>query len=701
MSRYFTTPIYYVNDRPHIGHLYTTLVTDTLTRFHRLQGEDVRFLTGTDEHGQKIEKVARKEGVAPIDVADRHAPTFRDLWKRFGVANDDFIRTTEPRHRIGVTELIRRLEAAGDLYVAGHEGWYCVGCEAFYPEKDLEDGKCPTHGTVPEWQKEENVFFRLSKYQDRLLDLYEKGSVPGIPFVFPETRLNEVRSFVAAGLKDLSVSRTAIEWGIPFPGHPGHVVYVWLDALTNYLTALGLGSGDESGDESLVARYWPAGDERRVTHVVGKDILRFHAVFWPAFLMSAGLPLPTQVVSHGFWLKDQRKMSKSVGNVVRPDALVDAFGVDALRWHLISEMSFGQDASFSDEAFLVRYNSDLANGLGNTLSRAVRMASDAFDGKTPGERCDDNEVKRVADESVAAWDAAFRGCRLHEAAEAIRTLLGAIDGYITAKEPWKLVKAEGVTPALHRIHFNALEGLRVAAVMLAPIAPGASAEVLRRLGTPRSAEELRPSDLAWGGLPLGAPLAPAAPLFPRADAKAYFADQAADAKASLAEKGKETPVTEETKPVAATEAPVAAAPASAVSATADASVAPPAGPAAPVGPAAAPVPEPARISIDDFFKADLRVAEIIAAEKVEKSKKLMKMRVRIGEEERTIVAGIATAYTGEQLVGRKVVVVANLMPAKLMGIESNGMVLAASLPGTGEPSLLAVDPSVPSGTRVK
>ena len=557
MSRYFTTPIYYVNDRPHIGHLYTTLVTDTLTRFHRLQGEDVRFLTGTDEHGQKIEKVAKKEGVAPIDVADRHAPTFRDLWKRFGVANDDFIRTTEPRHRIGVTELIRRLEAAGDLYVAGHEGWYCVGCEAFYPEKDLVDGKCQTHGTPAEWQKEENVFFRLSKYQDRLLELYEKGSVPGIPFVFPETRLNEVRSFVSAGLKDLSVSRTAIEWGIPFPGHPGHVVYVWLDALTNYLTALGFGSGDEA----LVARYWPEGDERRVTHLVGKDILRFHAVFWPAFLMSAGLPLPTQVVSHGFWLKDQRKMSKSVGNVVRPDALVDAFGVDALRWHLISEMSFGQDASFSDEAFLVRYNSDLANGLGNTLSRAVRMASDAFGGTTPGERCDDNEVKRVAEAAVLTWDAAFRGCRLHEAAEAIRTLLGAIDGYITAKEPWKLVKAEGVTPALHRIHFNALEGLRIAAVMLAPIAPGASAEVLRRLGTPKAAEELGPSDLAWGGLPLGAPLAPAAPLFPRADAKAYFAEQAADAKASLAEQGKEIPVTEETKPVVAAEAPAAAAPA--------------------------------------------------------------------------------------------------------------------------------------------
>ncbi len=677
MSRYFTTPIYYVNDRPHIGHLYTTLVTDTLTRFYRLQQEDVRFLTGTDEHGQKIEKVAKKEGVAPIDVADRHAPTFRDLWKRFGVANDDFIRTTEPRHRVGVTELIRRLEAAGDLYVAGHEGWYCVGCEAFYPEKDLEDGKCPTHGTAAEWQKEENVFFRLGKYQDRLLELYEKGSVPGIPFVFPETRLNEVRSFVSAGLKDLSVSRTAIEWGIPFPGHPGHVVYVWLDALTNYLTALGFGSGDES----LVARYWPAGDERRVVHLVGKDILRFHAVFWPAFLMSAGLPLPTQVVSHGFWLKDARKMSKSVGNVVRPDALVDAFGVDALRWHLISEMSFGQDASFSDEAFLVRYNSDLANGLGNTLSRAVRMAADAFGGRTPSERCDDNEVRRAAEAAVTAWDAAFRAWRLHEAAEAVRVLLGAIDGYITAKEPWKKVKAEGVTPALHRVHHNALEGLRVAAVLLAPIAPGAAAEVLARLGAPKAAEELRPADLAWGGLPLGAPLAPAAPLFPRADAKAYFADAA-----------KEKPVNEETKPAVPAEAPASAAPA------VPAAPAPATPAAAPAVPAAA---EPARITIDDFFKADLRVAEIVAAEKVEKSKKLMKMKVRIGEEERTIVAGIATAYAPEQLVGRKVVVVANLLPAKLMGIESNGMVLAASLPGTGEPSLLAVDPSVPSGTKVK
>ncbi len=681
MSRYFTTPIYYVNDRPHIGHLYTTLVTDTLTRFHRLQGEDVRFLTGTDEHGQKIEKVAKKEGVAPIDVADRHAPTFQALWKRFGVANDDFIRTTEPRHHIGVTELIRRLESAGDLYVAGHEGWYCVGCETFYPEKDLEDGKCPTHGTAAEWQKEENVFFRLSKYQDRLLDLYEKGSVPEIPFVFPETRLNEVRSFVSAGLKDLSVSRTAIQWGIPFPGHPGHVVYVWLDALTNYLTALGFGSGNEA----LVERYWPAGDERRVTHLVGKDILRFHAVFWPAFLMSAGLPLPTQVVSHGFWLKDARKMSKSVGNVVRPDALVDAFGVDALRWHLVAEMTFGQDAAFSDEAFLARYNSDLANGLGNTLSRAVRMASDAFGGTTPAERCDDNDVKRAAEEAVLRWDSAFRGCRLHEAADAIRVLLGAIDGYITAKEPWKRVKAEGVTPALHRIHYNALEGLRIAAAMLAPIAPGASAEVLRRLGTPKCAEELGPADLAWGGLPLEAPLAPAAPLFPRADAKAYFADLS-----------KETPLTEETKPAAAdVPAPAPAAPAAAAPA-------PSAGPtAATQAPATAPAAEPARITVDDFFKADLRVAEIVAAEKIEKSKKLMKMRVRIGEEERTIVAGIATAYTAEQLVGRKVVVVANLLPAKLMGIESNGMVLAASLPGTGEPSLLSVDPSVPSGTKVK
>ncbi len=711
--RYLTTPIYYVNDRPHIGHLYTTVVADALARFHRFLGEDVRFLTGTDEHGQKIEKVARAEGTTPQAVADRNAPTFQRLWKRFEVGNDDFIRTTEARHRRGVEALIARLDAAGDLYVASHEGWYCVGCEAFYPEKDLLDGRCPTHGTAAEWQKEENVFFRLSRYADRLLSLYEKG-VDGRPFVYPETRLNEVRSFVASGLKDLSVSRTSIQWGIPFPSRPGHVVYVWLDALTNYLTALGFGSGDEG----LVARYWPSGDGRgdvRAVHLVGKDILRFHAVYWPAFLMSAGVPVPSQVVSHGWWLRDQMKMSKSVGNVVRPDDLVESFGVDALRWHLLAEMAFGQDASFSDESFLARYNADLANGLGNTLSRVVRMAADAFGGKTPSERCDDNEVMRAAAKAASDWRRAFESYRLQEAADAIRALVTAIDGYLTAREPWKLVKAEGATPALHRIHHNALEGLRVAAVLLWPIAPAASAEVLRRIGCAAPEAGPREGDLEWGRIPLGAPLVPAPPLFPRADAKAYFAAHDAH---------KETPVTDQPKPGAtpdgvapsAPSAPSAqsanspagaapAAPAAGVPAAA-AAAAPPSAPSetpstSPSAPAATSAEGGARITIEEFFRTDLRVAEVIAAEKVERSKKLMKLRVRIGEEERTLVAGIATAYSPEQLVGRKVVVVANLAPARLMGIESNGMVLAASLPGTGEPSLLAVDPSVPSGTKVK
>ena len=650
-SRYFTTPIYYVNDRPHIGHLYTTVVTDTLARYFRQQGEDVRFLTGTDEHGQNIERVAKKEGVAPIVVADRHAPTFRNLWKEFGISNDDFIRTTEPRHRAGVEEIIRRIDAAGDFYTAGHEGWYCANCEAFYPEKDLVLGNCPVHGFKAEWQREENVFFRLSKYGPRLLELFERG-VEGKPFVFPESRLNEVRSFVESGLKDLSVSRTTISWGIPFPGRPGHVVYVWLDALVNYITALGFGSHDLS----LYERYWPG------IHVIGKDILRFHAVYWPAFLMSAGLPIPRQVVSHGWWLRDARKMSKSTGNVVRPDDLVAAFGVDALRWHLVSAMSFGQDANFSDEDFLAGYNADLANGLGNTLSRAVKMASDAFGGKTPSETCDDNEVRAAAVDAVAAWTSAFESYRLHDAAAAVRTLVTRIDGYIAAREPWKKVKAEGVTPALHRIHYATLEGLRIAACMLAPIAPGTGTEVFRRLGIARSAEDLRPPDLVWGQLPLNASLPQAPPLFPRADAKEYFAS-------------KEKPV-------------------------ADESTVPEAAPSSP-SKNLSPSPSETKISIDDFLKIDLRVGEVIAAEKIEKSKKLMKMTVKIGEEVRTIVGGIAATYTAEQLVGRKFVFVANLAPAKLMGVESNGMILAATLPETGEPSLLMVDPVVPSGAKVK
>jgi len=706
-SRYFTTPIYYVNDRPHIGHLYTTVVTDALARFWRLEGEDVRMLTGTDEHGQNIEKVAKKEGVAPIVIADRHAPTFRNLWQEFGIENDDFIRTTEPRHRKGVEEIIRRLDAAGDLYTASHEGWYCPPCEAFYPEKDLVDGACPVHGSKLELQKEENVFFRLSKYGDRLLKLYDEGA-GGKPFVFPESRLNEVRSFVAAGLKDLSVSRTSISWGLPFPGRPGHVVYVWLDALVNYVTALGFGSSDMT----LYERYWPG------IHVIGKDILRFHAVYWPAFLMSAGMPVPRQIVGHGWWLRDARKMSKSVGNVVRPDELVKAFGVDALRWHFLAAMSFGQDASFSDEDFLSGYNADLANGLGNTLSRAVKMSRDWFDGKTPPERDSKRNSFEWPEASagfVSRWKAAFDGYRLQDAAAEIRALLQRIDSYITTREPWRApqdLSLEEISLSRSHVLYGCLEALRVAACLLAPIAPRTATEILRRLGVAKRAEDVRDADLAWGRLPLSAPLPQAPPLFPRADAKEYFASKEKNVAEEKKEEGKEKISSKVVSPAgAAASAPavVGAGPAAATAAGGSTgALTPPDGaastsssPSSPSKNLSSSSSSEAKIPIDDFLKLDLRVGEVVAAEKVEKSKKLMKMTVKIGEEVRTIVGGIALAYAPEQLVGRKFVFVANLAPARLMGVESNGMILAATLPGTGEPSLLMVDPAVPSGAKVK
>ncbi|MFI5121060.1 MAG: methionine--tRNA ligase, partial [Thermoanaerobaculia bacterium] len=653
-------------------------------RYFRLRVEDVRMLTGNDEHGKNIEKVAKKEGVAPIVVADRHAPTFRNLWKEFGIANDDFIRTTEPRHRVGVEEIIRRIDAAGDLYTASHEGWYCAPCEAFYPEKDLVEGKCPVHGTTLELQKEENVFFHLSRYGSRLLELYERKGEGGQHFVYPESRLNEVRSFVASGLKDLSVSRTSITWGIPFPGRPGHVVYVWLDALVNYITALGFGSRDAS----LYERYWPG------IHVIGKDILRFHAVYWPAFLMSAGLAVPRQVVSHGWWLRDARKMSKSTGNVVRPDDLVAAFGVDALRWHLVAAMSFGQDASFSDEDFLAGYNADLANGLGNTLSRAVKMSRDFFDGNAPPKmstKKNSFEWPETAAASVSRWRASFEGYRLQDAAGEIRALLGVVDSYITTNEPWRArpdYSFEELSDFRSGILYDCLEALRVAACMLAPIAPRTAGEVFRRLGIARRAEDLRPVDLEWGQLPVSTPLPSAPPLFPRADAKEYFASRGA----GTAGAPKENSVVEEKENISL-KVDLAGSAAAAGAAGGGASPAP--------SPAAGGSTGALKIPIDDFMKIDLRVGEVIAAERVEKSKKLMKMTVRIGEEVRTIVGGIALAYAPEQLVGKKFVFVANLAPAKLMGVESNGMILAATLPETGEPSLLMVDPAVPSGAKVK
>jgi methionyl-tRNA synthetase len=633
---YITTAIHYVNDDPHIGHMYENIVADVIARHRRRRGNDVWFLTGTDEHGQKIERAAAKEGILPIELADRVVKTHHELWTKLNISNDDFIRTTQPRHRIGVLELIRRIQERmpDDIYLGEHGGWYCQNEETFIPENQVRD-KRDEEGHPVEWTTEKNYFFKLSRYTEPLLEHYRRN--PG--FVFPPTRLNEVVSFVEQGLKDLSISRTSIKWGIPFPGNPDHIIYVWMDALTNYISALGFGSSDDAKFQ----RYWPAD-----VHLIGKDIVRFHAVYWPAFLMAAGIELPKQIVSHGWWLRDHQKISKSLGNVVRPYNIIDEFGADAFRYFLLREMVFGQDQDYSDEAFLTRYNADLANDLGNTLSRALKMSDTYFSGKTPPTPCDDNDLLRTSKQVVPEYLRAMDDFAFQRALDAAWKLLVATNGYIVSKEPWKKFKETGADESLSRIIWNALEALRIINVMLAPFMPSTTAEALRRLGA-----EGEDSNLEWGGLPNNVSIRAADALFPRIDTAAYL--------------GGTTKMSETTPP--------------------------------PIETTQAAPPDLTKITIEKFFEIDLRVAEIRAAEKVEKSKKLIKLTVFDGQNERTLVAGIATKYAPEELVGRKVVIVANLQPAKLMGVESNGMVLAASI--DGEPSLLSVDPSVPAGTKVK
>ncbi|HYU32686.1 MAG TPA: methionine--tRNA ligase, partial [Thermoanaerobaculia bacterium] len=540
------------------------------------------------------------------------------------------------RHHKGVREIIHRLADAGDLYAATHEGWYCSPCETFYTEKELgPDKTCPVHGTAVEWKSEENVFFRLSKYQQALLDWYDSDLEP----VRPATRRNEVRSFVESGLRDLSVSRASLEWGIPFPGYPGQTVYVWLDALTNYISALGYGSGD--GD--LYRKLWEEGDVR--LNLIGKDILRHHAVYWPAFLMSAGLPLPTTVFAHGWWYRDGRKMSKSIGNIVRPDEIIDRFGADPLRYFLLREMVFGQDASFSDEAFIDRYNADLANTLGNTVSRVVTLSRGAYAGKTPPVPCDDNPVLEAARRLMPEYRAAMDELAFSRALEALWKLLNEASQYLVTREPWKLVKEEGPTEKLSRVLWNGLEAVRLVATGLLPFMPKVAPQVLAAIGVTEVPASL--DALEWGGTPTSVELPEPRPIFPRIDKKDYLGAAKAPEPAKR-EKGKEKPL----------------------------------------------------ITIDKFFETELKVGTIQAAERVPKSEKLIKLSVDVGEESpRQIVAGIGLAYQPEELVGKQVAVVANLQPAKLMGVESQGMLLAASL--DGKPVLLHPEKQVPSGTQVK
>jgi methionyl-tRNA synthetase len=652
---YLTTPIYYVNDEPHIGHCYTTVVADVVARYRRMRGFEVYFLTGTDEHGQKIERAARAQKMTPIALADRVVKKYHELWKSLRISHDDFIRTTEVRHRKGVFELFKRIRERNpdDIYLSDYEGWYCTPCEAFWLESQLAGGNCPDCGRAVELSREKTWFFRLSAWQERLLAFYEKH--PG--FIRPEHRRNEVVSFVKGGLRDLSISRSTVKWGIAVPGGEGHTFYVWFDALTNYASAVGLGQ-----DAEKFARWWPA-----ALHLIGKDILRFHAVYWPAFLMAGGIDPPRCVFGHGWWLRDEGKMSKSKGNVVRPDYLLRDFGADALRYFMLREMTFGHDAGYSDEAFLHRLNSDVANDLGNLLSRTVKLMEDLPDGLDfrPGDGA-------AAERVVSDWKRAFDDYAFQDGLKALWEMLGEANRAFDAAKPWELAKGAARQEALHEALSQAAESLRLAAVMLSPVCPGYAEEILRQLGllAPQAAiESLRLSDkdLTFGAWTDKMKLLKArkgGPLFQRTDPKTYL----------------EKEMTEQNKQPEAAPAPPAQA------------AAPP-----PVSPAPA---TDGLIEIDDFRKVRIVVAQVLEAEAIPKSKRLLRLIVDIGSEKRQVVAGVAERYKPEDLIGKRILFLANLKPAKLMGVESQGMFLAVETPEGGASAVWAPD-DVPLGSKLR
>jgi methionyl-tRNA synthetase len=668
MSRFFlTTAIDYVNSRPHLGTAYEKITADVIARYKRLSGLTTHFLMGNDEHSQNVYRRARDRGLDPLAYCDQMEREFREVWGRLDVSFDDFIRTTEERHRIGVSAMVQKIADRGDMFDAYYEGPYCVSCEAFKPEKDLVDGLCPVHGTKPEWIREKNHFFRLSNYRDALLRHFQEHP----EFLQPEVRRNEILRLLEGGLEDISISRAGQLWGIPLPFDPSSVVYVWFDALINYASAVGYG-----WDQAKFEQWWPAD-----LHVIGKDITRFHCVIWPAMLMSAGLPLPRQVFGHGFVQFKGQKMSKSLGTVLDPIDVARKFGPDPLRLYLVKEIPYGQDGDFSWERFEERYNVDLANNLGNLVNRLAAMVDRYRQGHLPAPAGEPGRLAGVAADVVKRYRAAMDGFALHEGAFAAFGLVDAANEYIAETEPWTLAK-QGQHDRLTQVLSDVVEAVRIAAVLLLPVMPRSSAEILRRVGETRSPDTLRLDvDAAWSG-PRERVVTKADPLWPRLEGNKEIpmSDQAAgQPPAPVAASTPETPAV-----------PAAPAPAAPAATTA----------AAPAATAPATTPGGDRIPIDDFVKVDLRVAKILAAEKVKGSKKLIKMQVDVGVEQRTIVAGIAEAYEPEALVGRSVVIVANLKPAKLMGIESNGMVLAAS-PEGGLPALLGFENPPPPGSRVK
>lgn len=668
---YITTPIYYVNARPHIGHAYTTIACDTIARRQRMLGYDTYFLTGTDEHGQKIERAAQAAGTDPQKFADEVSAQFRGLWQRMGITNDDYIRTTEDRHKKGVEELFRRIRDKGFIYKGTYTGQYCVS-EELYVDGLKPGDPCPTCGRITETVQEENYFFKLSAFQDKLLELYESHP----EFIRPETRRNEVISFVKSGLRDLSVSRSTFQWGIPVPDDPKHVIYVWLDALSNYITALGYGSGDTT----KYKKYWPA-----EVQMIGKEIVRFHCVYWPAFLMAAELPLPKAIIAHGWLLFEENKMSKSRGNIVRAETILDVLGNDALRYFLLREIVFGQDGSFSFDALVQRYNADLANGLGNLASRTLTMINRYFKGEVPypsgkaAHRAADDAVAEQAKKVIQDVQTFFNDFQFSRGLEAAWSLVGAVDKYIVENEPWALGEKqdEESRARLATVLYTSAEALRIVTALAHPVIPDATIKIWAQLGL----GDLTKFDLAglkWGQLQLGSKLGKVEPVFPRADKKSIERMQAMEDQQRGGVVADAQPAPEKTAPV--TPASEAAKPAATVS---------------PDGKIM-----DGKITIDDFAKVDLRVAQVKVAERVKGADKLLRLEVDLGYETRQILAGIAEAYAPETLVGRKVVIVANLAPRKMRGLESNGMIVAASLEG-GKPALASFLEEVPLGARLK
>jgi methionyl-tRNA synthetase len=713
---YLTTPIYYVNARPHIGHAYTTIVADVLARRHRLLGDETFFLTGTDEHGQKIERSAAAAGVPPQQFADKVSAEFKALWDRMGLTYDRYIRTTDDSHKGGVQKLFATLFERGYIYLDSYTGSYCVSDEAFV---DAPAGTpCPDCGRLLETVTEENFFFKLSKFQQPLIELIESNNLA----ITPESRRNEVLSFLRGGLKDLSISRSSFTWGIPVPepaaslAKQKHVIYVWLDALANYMTAIGYGA-DEAGAQAEFERFWPAD-----LHLVGKEIIRFHCVYWPAFLLAAGLPLPKAITAHGWLLFDNAKMSKSKGNIVRTETILEAFGEhvyakqfpdstkrerdlfasDVLRYFLLREIPFGQDGSFSFDALVTRYNADLANGYGNLVSRTLSMLVKYFDGIIPAapeelitksryykDAEGKDEVKIGLDVTGALFFAAnsafYEEIGTHNFSKALSSLwrgIIALDLYLTSQAPWKL-DIHNDDAQLREILYNSADNVRVLTAFLYPIMPYATAKVWEQLGLGNIEAAAKNGDLRnlkRFGLEPDTKLAPLAPIFPRAPKELADIMAEIEEKNALAAQGSQPAAEQQTQPPLEPN--------------------PPGGAPALVPPTEESVKaEP--IGIDDFAKIELRVAKILVAERIPKADKLLRLEVDLGYEKRQILSGIAQWYTPEELIGRRIVVITNLAPRKMRGLESHGMLLAASETEGSKPVLATFDEEIALGSRLK